>query len=67
MLVWRNINRTVQLCSIVYAYVVAQFREQFNRSVDWVLFHSAHFIVLNPRPVKFSLKTIITKKCKRRN
>ena len=40
------INRTVQLCIAVQHYVVAQFLEQLDRSLDWVLFHWVYFTVL---------------------
>jgi len=39
-----KINRSVQLCSAVYRYVVVQFLE--GLSLDWVLSQWAHFTVL---------------------
>ena len=38
--------RFTYLLTIVQHYVVAQFPEQFNMSLDWVLSHWAHFTVL---------------------
>jgi len=38
-----KINRTAQLRGIVQHYLVAQFLEQFNRSVECILSHWARF------------------------